>query len=79
METMPNTGLVIRDDLQVLAWEGDTTIEAFLTWEQAAVLGARLSHYARAHKARAEAAALEAECDRYRARPLTVRIPESDQ
>lgn len=79
MELMPHTGLVIRDDLQVLAWEGDVCIEAFLSADEAAKLGAQLTHFARQHKARAEAAALEAERERYRYRPLTVRLPEGDQ
>ena len=54
-EMMPRAGLVIRDDLQILAWEGDTCIEAFLSPSEAAYLGAKLMHLARQHKARAAA------------------------
>lgn len=54
-ELTPHAGLVIRDDLQVIAWEGDTYIEAFLGADQAAFLGARLTHLARAHKAAVKA------------------------
>lgn len=46
-ETLPESGLIVRDNLSVIGWEGDTFIEVFLTPEKAAELGARLSHFAR--------------------------------
>ena len=77
-EQFPDSGLVVRSDLSIIGWERDTFIEVLLSLEDAAALGARLSHLARVQKAAAqEQEARERKATEQARLRLSVR-PESD-